>query len=90
MRIDRCVYDVRKHSHIRVILQFNGTKHTMCFEYRTRTREEAIRLAIAYRDKHHDVLIEQRGKAHGNEAWHALSEFPRPRPTSQLLLWQRK
>lgn len=87
MRIDRCVYDVPKHSHIRVILTFNGTKHTMCFSYRNRSREEAIRQAIAYRDKNqYRTLV----KKHGNEEWQKLSEFPRPRPANQMLMWLRK
>ncbi len=83
-RIDRCIYLVSPNT-LRVICRSAGRIISRQFRFSNAMYEYVLEQARQWRDRHE---AHTPPSTYGNEAWHELSEFPRPRPTSQLLMWR--
>lgn len=87
------VYIVATRPYIEVHVSKNGYRARKTFPYKNyATKEEALLAAIKYKEQHHKAALKYTRTlvVPGNVAWDSLSKDPKPRPTSQFLLWNSK
>lgn len=87
------IYVVKNRPHIEVHVTKNGYRARKIFPYNLYpTKEDALKAAICYKDEHLEMALKYSRTlpVPGNVAWESLSKKPKPRPTSQFLLWAGK
>lgn len=87
------VYIVATRPYVEVHVSKNGYRARKTFPYKLYpTKEDALKAALKYKDEHLAMALKYSRTVPipGNVAWKSLSTRPKPKPTSQFLLWASK